>query len=63
MIQRRDSRIVQQERGHVSRQQGTRAQRAQGCDHSHETGFDCELGDNLHLADAESQKGAYLMNT
>lgn len=34
-----------------------------GCDHSHETGFDCELGDNLHLADAESQKGAYLMNT
>ena len=33
-----------------------------GGDHSHETGFDCELGDNLHLADAESQKGAYLMD-
>ena len=25
-------------------------------------GFDRELGDNLHLADAEGQKGAYLMD-
>ena len=42
---------------------GSPCQRAQGGDYSHETGFDCELGDNLHLADAESQKGAYLMDT
>lgn len=35
----------------------------QGGNHSHETGFDCELGDNLHLTNAESQKGAYFMDT
>jgi len=61
-FQRRDARIAQQSGRHVSRQHSTGAQRTQGGDRRHESGFDGELCDNPHLADAEGKKRAYLMD-
>ena len=40
---------------HVSRQHGAGAQRMQGGDRRHESGFDGELCDYPHLADAEGE--------